>query len=240
MSLSDIRTRVEENLDRDDLTDTQLNRWINDAQRFICRAHNFSFMETECTSSTVDGQRSYALPDDFKSEINCELIDSDDYRVPLTKAHKQDIENKWRYRDTDDPGEPRHYAIQDGQIHLYPEPGHSDNDDTAWTINFEYYGYLDDLSGDSDTNDLIDNHPEVVELIATAYGFRYDHDHEKYRVWLNDGVGMLQAMIQADNTQKFGSLEEGMAPAPGSSMGAGATRVNSLTRWMNDEDAHYS
>ena len=85
MALSDIRTRVAQNINRDDIPDTNgglIDRWINDAQRRICQSHNFQLMETEADADTVDEQVNYALPIAsgtdlrFKSEISCELIDA--------------------------------------------------------------------------------------------------------------------------------------------------------------------
>jgi len=231
MSLSDIRTHVAENVNRDDVPDTsggKIDRWINDVQRQICRVYNFPFMETEATSSTVDEQRSYSLPDGsgtdlrFKAEINCELINSENGRVKLTKAHKQDIENKSEYADLDDKGVPRHYAIQNNQIHLYHKPDHSQNNDTAWTINFEYYGYLADLSTDAGTNDLIDDYPEVVEAGATARALKWagtegaEAEGKTADSWEREFREMLAIMIREADEFKFGTLEEGMRPQEGS------------------------
>jgi len=224
MALSDIRTKVADNLNRDDIPDEtggRIDDWINDAKRVICRTHNFAFMETEITASTVDEQQAYSLPDGtnalrFKSEISCELINADACRVPLIKKNKQDLEDMRRYRDTEGYGTPRYYAIQYGQIHLFPAPDHGANNDTAWTLNLEYYGYLDDLSEDTDTDDLIDGFPEVVEALATARGFRFSHEYDKAAQWKADAMAMIFDMVKEDVVMKYGTLEEGMEPRAGS------------------------
>jgi len=220
MNLSDMRTRVSSIVNRDDVTDALLNQFINDAQRRICRGYNFSFMESEATTSTVDEQRDYSLPTAsgdlrFKTEISLELIDNENCRVPLKRTTKQDAERKIEYKDTDDVGTPRHYAIQRGQIYLFPKPDHSDNDDTAWTLNLEYYGFLDDLSGDSDTNDLLDNYPDVVEAVAVAIAFRYFYEEERAEYWEGKASDMIADMIREDTDRKYGNLEEGMEPEAG-------------------------
>jgi hypothetical protein len=224
MARSDVRTRVAGNINRDDIPDSsggKIDQWINDAQREICRVHDFGFMETEATVPTVDGQQSYELPDGsgtelrFKTEINCELINASNGRVDLIKIHKQDAEKRVEYEDSTESGTPRHYAVQYKQLHFYPAPAHASNSNTAWTVNFEYYGYLDDLSADADTNDLIANYPEVVEAAATAAGFRYVGEFDRATYWRAIFKEGLAEMISEDNIVKYGTLEEGMAPRAG-------------------------
>lgn len=240
MVLSDIRTKVANNVLRpDDIPDTSgglIDGWIDDTQREICRAYNFDFMEAEATIDTTDEQRAYSLPTAgdsgwtevdsgtvlrFKSEINLQLINSNNNRVPLIKAHKKDIEDKSNYRNTSDSGTPKYYDIQRGKIHLYNKPDHSSNSDTAWAITFEYYGYLADVSGtDAATNALISNHHEVLEVGATAKAFRYVHEFEIAREWQADFRGKIADMITETITSRYGTIEEGMAPRAGSG-GAG-------------------
>lgn len=223
MSLSGIRTRVSNIVNRDDVPDTAggaIDRFINDAQRRVCRGHNFTFMESEATTDTVDEQQDYSLPTAtgdlrFKTEISLELIDTNSYRVPLKRVFKQDAEKKRAYRDSTEIGTPKHYSIQRGQIYLYPAPDHTNNSDAAWTLNLEYYGFLDDLTADSDTNDLISNYPEVVEAVAVSMAFRYVYEEEKAEYWEGKASGMIAEMIKEDFSNKYGNIEEGMEPEEG-------------------------
>ncbi len=221
MALSDVRTRVVNNVNRDDIADVNgglVDQWINDSQRKICRAYNFAFMETEVTTSTVDEQQNYQLPAGsgsdlrWKAEISCELINSDDYRVRLSRIFKQDAERRDTNQLSTDSGTPSHYSIQKGQIYFYPIPDHAFNSDTAWTVNLEYYGFLDDLSADTDTNDLITNYPEVVEAFATALAYEYALEEERASFWLNKGNGLVQDMVAEDISNQYGNIEEGMEP----------------------------
>lgn len=218
MALSDIRTRVARNVNRDDVPDTAgglIDRWINDAQRRICRAHNFTFMEAEADTTLVINQRNYALPTAsgsdlrFKTEISLEIIDSNSHRRRLKRIYKQDAENRTEFMDTTQSGTPRNYAIQKGQIYLYPLP------DATLTMNLEYYGFLDDLSADTDTNDLIDDYPETVEVFATALAFRYIFEEERAVYWETKGIALVNEMIRESNDNMYGNLEEGIAPEPG-------------------------
>ena len=224
MALSDVRTRVVSNINRDDIPDTNgglVDRWINDSQRKICRAYNFAFMETEVTTSTVDQQQNYALPTGsgsdlrWKVEISCELIDTNNYRVRLNRIFKQDAEKRDSNQLSTDSGTPSHYSIQKKQIYFFPIPNHANNSNTAWTVNFEYYGFLAGLSADIDTNDLIDNYPEVVEAFATNLAYEYVLEEERAMFWLNKANGMVQDMIAEDISNQYGNIEEGMEPEIG-------------------------
>lgn len=218
MALSDIRTRVADNINRTDVPDTAgglIDRWTNDAQRRICRAHNFAFMETEADTTLVVGQRNYALPTAsgsdlrFKAEISLEIISAGNIRCRLKRIFKQDAENRYEFLDTTDSGTPRNYSLQKGQIYLYPLP------DTALAMNLEYYGFLDDLSADADTNTLIDDYPEAVEALATSFGLRYIHEEERADYWEGKATALVNEMIKEDYANKYGNIEEGMEPEPG-------------------------
>ncbi len=218
MALSDTRKRVATNINRDDIPDTAgglVDRWINDAQRRICRAHPFSFMESEADTTLVVSQRNYALPTGsgndlrFRNEISLEIISSGSDRIRLKRIFKQDAEKKTEFIDTTATGTPRKYSIQKGQIYLYPMPI------AALTMNIEYYGFLDDLSDDTDTNDLIDDYPDVVETLATSFGLRYALEEERADYWESKANALVQEMVKEDNNNKYGNIEEGMEPEAG-------------------------
>lgn len=207
-------------------------------------------MEMEVTRSTVDEQRKYGLPSagdanwtdvnsgtvrKFKTEIEngVELLDSNSYRKPLTKIFKSEIKNRREFKDTTASGTPTHYCMEEENLELWKLPDHSYNNDSAWTIYLAYYGYLADLSGDTDTNAITNQYPEVLEYYATALGFRFGLDAEMEQYWLSRAAQVLSEMIQEDNDKKLSTIEEGMRPASGQSIG-GDEDVSLL-----DLKAHY-
>jgi len=240
-TFSEIRTNVNDALEGDDfvnLTPAKLNEWINSAQRWVCNGilllptgktlnHNFSFLETEVEASTVNEQRRYDLPTEdaassimkFKAEKSdgiCELIDYNDCRKKLTKLYKSEIEQRTKFVDIADKGIPSHYCIDQGDIWFYPLPDHSANNDEAFTINFEYYGYLITLSDDDDTNYLTENYPEIVEWKATALGFEWSKD--ALAGYFNDKAKERLFEMIVEDEKKKGGIEEGLQPAPGQSL----------------------
>lgn len=236
--LSEIRTDVQSNwpsgFHSSDLDSNKIDEFINKIQREVCRVHNFTWMEKEIEADTVDEQRRYAVPDGtgttwkYKDEISCELMDYNNYRKPLQKLFKKSIEENRLFKDTTAKGTPTHYCVRAGYIELWKLPDHAANNDTAFTINFEFYGYLADLSDDTDTNEITNQYPLVLEYGATALGFRFGLDIEMAEYYESKAAGILVEMIKEDNSRKFSSIEEGMRPARGQSIGGERREVLDL------------
>jgi len=223
------------------LTADMRKKWINQAQRWVCEGqvivtdqfgktmmiqHDFSFLCCEAQADTVDEQRKYALPDgsiigvwEFRKDKNIELINADNYRVPLKKVLKRDIEDDSSFAYLLGKGIPTHFCIEQNDIWLYKLPDHAYNRNTAWTINMEYYGYLDDLSADGDTNILTLKNPEVLEWKATELGFEWAKDSEGVEFYGNRATKRLLEIINNDQAIKLGTIERGMQPVDGQSLG---------------------
>lgn len=224
------------------LTDAKLLALINTAQKWVCRGtwinpegrrctYNFDWLERECTQSTVDEQQRYALPagdtDDaggvcvwrYKEEISVELIDYQSYRRPLTRAFKEDIENDPTFADTADVGRPEAYAIDHSNIWLYPKPDHGRNNDTAWTINMEYFGYLPDLTVAAPSNYLTAECPEILKCKALSLAYQVGHDYDASEYWNAKAAELLIELVNQDSSAVHSGIETGMIPithqAPG-------------------------
>ena len=233
---ADVQANWPDNYHSDNLDNDKTDEYINLAQRWVCRTHNFTWMEQEIYRSTVDGQRQYNLPtaDDsnwtgvnsgtvrkYKTEIEngVDLLDHNSYRVKLTKIFKSDIKNRKTFKNTTASGTPTHYCMQEEYIELWKLPDHSYNNGSAWTLYLMFYGYLADLSSSNTTNAITNQYPEVLEYYATALGYRFGEDEEKEQYWLQRAAQVLGEMITEDNQKKLGTIEEGQRPAPGQSIG---------------------
>jgi len=247
MALADIRSDVQANWPSGYhsavLDDDKTDEYINAIQREVCRAHNFTWMEQEVTQDTTDEQRRYALPTagdsswtevgsgtvfKYKDEISCELIDYNSYRKELKKLFKKSIEEKKLFKDTAAKGTPTHYCIRAGYIELWKLPDHDSNNDTAFTINFEFYGYLADLSDSNTSNEITSQYPLILEYGATAKGYRYGLDIEMAEYYEGLAGKIFAEMVAEDNSRKFSSIEEGMRPARGQSVGGERAEVLDL------------
>ncbi len=238
MTLSAVRSDVQDNWPTNYhstiLTNDKTDEFVNKAQREVCRRRNFTWMEQEVTRSTTDDTRSYALPTagdsdwteinsgtvfKFKSEeLSCQLINSVNYRDYLQKLFKADIEQMTRFRDTDAKGTPSHYCIRSGYLELWKKPDHTYNDSTAWTINFEFYGYLADLSGDSATNEIVSQYPLALEYLSTSFGFAYGLDPQMASYWKGKFEEVFAEMVNEDEVRKAGAVHDHIRPGAGQSI----------------------
>jgi len=239
MQFSEIQTIVNDNLEASDFTNwtvAMTKRWINRAVRWACEgqvigagrlliSHDFSFLKNEVQAATIDEQRKYDLPDgsistvwEFRKDRNVELIDVSNYRRPLTKLHKTDIEDDPDFAYLLDKGIPSHFCIEQSKLWLFPLPDHSFNEDTAWTINMEYYGYLSELSADADTNIFTLKFPDLLEWKATALGMEWSKD-EQVAYFDNKAGEKLMRMITNDQAIDLGGIERGMVPSDGAQLG---------------------
>jgi hypothetical protein len=230
------------------ITDAVIDGWINDAQRQLCRRYTFAFMEMEVQKSTTTLTRKYLVPiagdtgwvdvnsgttRKFKSEITLELFDQNSERIPLKKLNKPSIEIKSLFRSTTDAGTPMAYCKQNGYYELWPLPDHTQNGGNAFTMNLEYYGYLADLSGDTDHNVLSDLCPEYLERMATAFGYYFGQDSEMGNEWKQRAEEVFAEILSEDVIDSFGTIEEGLHPMDGQSCGDNGTQVY-------DIKAHYA
>lgn len=238
-ALSTIVTQAQSNFPSgfhsDTLTTTVLTRYANDLQRELCRVHNFAFMKQEVTRSTNDETQKYTLPTAgdtdwtdilaaavlrFKRDISLELINSQSYRIPLTKLHKQILEDKKILAKETGTGTPRYYDVDQKRIWLYKIPKHSYNSDEAWTMNFEFFGYLADLASGGN-NDLTNYHPLVLEYGITARGFAFAKDWTAFAKWKQLALDIFSQMVDEDLDLQLSGIEEGFFPDPADSIGGG-------------------
>jgi len=195
-------------------------------------------MKQEVTRSTVDETQKYSVPTAeasgttwteviagstilrFKRDISLELINSQSYRVPLIKLHKQLLEDKKVLAKETGKGIPRFYDIDQQRIWLYKIPEHTYNAGSAWTMNFEFFGYLADLAT-GDSNELTDNHNLILEYGATARGFAFGKDWREADRWTQMAQDIFLQMVDEDTDLQLSGQEEGMFPDPANSVGGG-------------------
>lgn len=238
-TLAEIRANVQSNLPTGyhaaQLTTTKIDGFINAAMREVCRRHNFAWMKKDATQSTVDSQQRYGLPDGttldgsgnaiwaWKTGIDAELVDYQGYRIPLTRRYKTDIEADPSHADTAEDGIPRDWCEEQDDLWLYPIPDHAENNNTAFSISMEYWGYPPVLSATNTRNKLTDGWPEVLECWATARCYRHGGDYDQAAYWNGEFEKQLAVMIVEDVARQDGGIEQGLTPAASAQLSGGAS-----------------
>ena len=161
MLVSEIATRVKRQFGDEagiQVTDADIIRWVNDAQREI--ASNNDLLQTVATTAVVSGQREYTLPPDIL------LLRSVHHKGrklrPLSSREAEE------YLSTGIAnGEPTHFWSWATKISLYPQPTEADADD----LQIFYTRQPAVVAAVGDTPEVpMEYHSRIVEYcLAQAY-----------------------------------------------------------------------
>ena len=147
---SELKTAVENWLDRADLTD-RVPEFIALGEARIGRRLRVRGVEERSTTPMVAGQEYYSLPSDFLEarsvHINSNPIKVLQYRTP------EQIDKEYSYSS---PGGPQVFTIIGAEIQLKPAP------DTTTNFEIAYFKKLTALSDSNTTNWLMTNAPDLL------------------------------------------------------------------------------
>lgn len=169
------------------ITDADIIRWANDAQREVAFSNNL--LQTTATTAVVSGQDQYTLPPDMLT------LRSVRYRGRQLTFMAQPEAAKLVGSDSVTTGEPTHYSVFANKIDLYPTPTTADADD----LQLYYTRQPAILTTTTDTPELpLQYHNRIVEYcIAQAY--ELDDNPESYQQKMRqfqEGVDRLK--VNAD------------------------------------------
>ena len=171
-------------------TDARINQLLNDAQNFVARRCNYWVNESSDSISTVSGTASYAWPSDL-GRVR-EVFGTDEH-FALVPVGLRQID-----RSLPANGRPYFYALDGGNIHLYPTP------DNVYTLTLRYWAIPTAMSSDSDTPNLPTDWHHILWTYVVWKCFEADDDSALGPYWKNE-FNQLLAEFEAD--QKFISSE---------------------------------
>lgn len=165
------------------ITDADIIRWINDAQREI--AHSNDLLQTVATTASVSGQDQYSLPPDLLTLRQVRYATRSLNYLSATEARNLGTDTA--------TGEPTHFSVYGAKIDLYPIPSVNDGDD----IQIYYTRQPNSVAVSADVPELpIQYHNRIVEYcIAQAY--ELDDNNESYQAKMQqfqDGVDKLKTL----------------------------------------------
>lgn len=196
MNLGDIVDRISRGVMRDDLADSYPD-FVNEALREIQRRRSWLCMKQTAYFTIVNGASSVSLlADDDANDTNFKeltkgtspvhLRNSDNVLTPcevwtrekLLRRQARLISNSILYSVFMHPNLARRVSVP---VFIQWEKGtpylnvlFAADSDLPFSVSF--YGYLDDLAEDSDTNDLTTQYPEMVIAKAKAIAFETIND----------------------------------------------------------------
>lgn len=197
-TLSEMRARIADDLDRSDLS-SQIDTAINRAIKHY-RYKNFWFTQSSGSFVTVASQKAYGTGDGLPSDIleidYVEIsINDTDYRLsPRSYAYIEEVDPSIYTGDPDD------YAWYQNKMYLYPVP------DASYTVTVSYSKSYDELATDAATNDFTTDAEELIEARARWWLYsRVIKDYDSSQVARADEADALlslQAITEKLTTSK--------------------------------------
>lgn len=204
-NLAGLQSIVLDNLQRvasdSTLQVSNATRWINHAiRKVICTRHSWDAMEATYTINTIQGQELYNFPSpDTKDVKQIALrLSPGDYYSPL----REDSEDQL---DQDIPatvvnGIPVAWCRSGHAFRLRPTPSVS-----SYSIRARVWDYPELLVDPSDFNYWTQEHDDLVEDLATALGYRWLGDFERY--------GSLWQLAMAELGERIANDARRLRPA---------------------------
>ncbi len=177
-----LKTAIRDYLKRDDLSDSDIEGWIQLCGSRLNTDLDAYEQETSTSADITSGEAT--LPSDFGTVIS---VSFDVYRMPPQYEAPQ----AWHEvaLQTDPPGTPRRYTIEDKKLKVKPYP-----DKTANVI-LVYLAELADFSSDTDTNDVLTAQPGAYLYGSLLEGMPWIGNDPRSVLW---GT-MYQERVEAIN-----------------------------------------
>lgn len=164
------------------ITDADIIRWVNDAQREI--AYNNDLLQTTATTAVVPGQDQYTLPPDV---LNLRSVRFQGKKLVFMTPEEATQHGS----DSKTTGVPTHYSLWARNLDLFPTPTTADADD----LQLYYTRQPAAVGGTADTPELpLQYHNRIVEYcLAQAYELDDNMDSYKSKMQMfQDGMDRLK------------------------------------------------
>jgi hypothetical protein len=222
-NLGELRAIVLDNLERaasdTNVQSNNADRWINNVIRqTFCTRYNWDAMEATYSINTVAGQEIYPFPSPQTKDIKQLAIrlDTGSPYMPMREDSEDQLDHNIPV--TSVGGIPKGWCRTGAALRLRPVPSSSN-----YRIRARVWDYPTPLTDASATNYWTLQHPDLIEDLATALGFRWLGDFERYNALLQAAMGELQIRI-ADDMKRLRPARQTVSPSlragkPSSSVG---------------------
>ena len=191
-NFGELKTAMEDELRHDNLTATQIPRFIRQGEQRLYQKLRVRFMETIATIATTASQQTDALPTRFRQARSLYVSGSPNVRL----EYRTSIEF-WGVYASDTNGKPVVFTIEGENFVWGPTP------DAAYNIKVLYYQEPEALSEASDTNGVFTLDFQLLmyaSLIASAPFLKND---ARLLVWAQLYEQCLEDVMAADSLDRY-------------------------------------
>ena len=192
-----LRTAVRQWLKREataDISDSQINEFIEMAEDRIARSVRIREMETTADLSLTADTQTVALPTRFLATRRIYLDGSP--TIPLTFLPPPAFFAKFLSSDT---AQPKAFTYEADNIVFGPTP------DTTYTGKHLYYEKLTPFSADGDSNSLLTNHRGIYLYATLLEAVVYMDDDSRSLTWASLFDDLVEQIHKMDVRDRFPS-----------------------------------
>ena len=197
MNYTGLRTQVSNYLNRGDISDAQMDVFIDNAEAELNRMVRHRKMIKRVTANI--SAHFTTLPADWLEAVNVQLNTD-----PLTLLRQVTLETADQYRENngDTTGTPQFYAIVGETLELVPRPS------AEVTLELTYYSKIPALSETNTSNWLIEEYPDLYLYAVAKQACIFLMDDERLTTYAALYTAQLNALQDEQERVKFagGSL----------------------------------
>lgn len=188
-TLSQYKTWVRARLDDTAYSDSNLTQFINDANRYICNAERWSFMEATQSPTIAQAGTTFSFAADYQAGISLRVVspDASAGQLPFMPYEQFDL----AYPDTSALSQtgPSVWTTFGGAAIVGPAPM-----DQTYTFAFRYLKSPTTLSGASDVVDIPDDFSEVLVLGTLARCLMANDNYDQAQIIQQEFAIQMQMM----------------------------------------------
>lgn len=197
-SLAELRERILDNLQRvagdSTVQSANADRWVNHVIRHVfATRHNWDAMEATYSINMVADQELYPFPSSDTKDVKQVAMRLDSTSPYMVLHEESEDQLDGNIPLTSISGIPRAWARAGNALRFRPAPSVS-----TYGIRVRCWDYPVLLSGDGATNYWTSNHEDLVEDLATALGYRWLGDFERYSALWQLGMAELKERVEND------------------------------------------
>jgi len=136
-----------------------------------------------------------AVPADFVEAKDLVIVGTNPV-TPLAFITQQDMAQN-RNTPFTVPAKPQFFSVVGNQFEFMPTP------DTEYSLEMSYFGKIDPLSDDADTNWLLTDYPDLYLYTSLMHSAPYLKDDERIVVWANLATRAKESLIARDTSSSF-------------------------------------
>lgn len=233
MEIGKIKDMIRDTLGRDVMQGHVMDFALSSGRREIEKTANFYWMRSSKTWSMTVNQGDYSITTSATNGLNLPnfkdihaLFSSITGSNQWTEVLPSDVFYMEQKYQTDAPGQPRHYIVDNTTLKLYPpEP------DQTYPMKMWHFEWTTNPDNDDESDELTNRFPEALFFAGCVYGFTQVRKDEAKAQYYRDLLKLEIKKIQDLNLERMLSWRTDWVPHRGAGPGRFVNANKSINPW---------